>query len=149
MFLAPLRDDQDMTDSSYSGLEEMTREECLERLNSAHVGRIGATVEFRPFIFPVNFRMYGNKILIRSVPGTKLDAALSGQVVAFEIDGFTDDGVAGWSVLVRGSADEVTDPEERAKAEEVEIHNYAFDEQPERIVLISTAGMSGRRFDHS
>ena len=93
--------------------------------------------------------MYGNKILIRSVPGTKLDAALSGQVVAFEIDGFTDDGVAGWSVLVRGSADEVTDPEERAKAEEVEIHNYAFDEQPERIVLISTAGMSGRRFDHS
>lgn len=149
MFLAPVRDDQGMTDSSRRGLEEMTREQCLEMLDSVHVGRIGATVEFRPFIFPVNFRLHGNKIMIRSVPGTKLDAALSGQVVAFEVDGFSQDGSSGWSVLVRGSANEVTDPEELAKADKIPIHNYAFDEQPKRIVLISTTGMSGRHYDHS
>ncbi|MEI6622522.1 MAG: pyridoxamine 5'-phosphate oxidase family protein [Actinomycetes bacterium] len=138
-----------MTDTSRSGLHELSRQECLDLLASQPVGRIAATVEFLPFIFPVNFRMYGDRILIRTVSGTKLHAALTGQVVAFEADGFTTDGKSGWSVLVRGGAEEVTDPKELEKAELVPIHNFAFNEQPGRIVLISTVGISGRYYDHT
>lgn len=138
-----------MTDSSPGGMRELNRQECLELLASVPVGRIGATVDFRPFIFPVNYRLYGEKILIRTVPGTKLDAALSGQIVAFEADGYSHDGESGWSVLVRGTAQEVTDPDEFAKVSAVPIHTFAFDEVPDRIVLISTVGISGRGFDHS
>lgn len=138
-----------MSDPSRKGLSELTREECLDLLASGSVGRIGGSVEFLPFIFPVNYRMYREKVLIRTVSGTKLDAALTGQIVAFEADAFTADGVSGWSVLVRGGAEELTDPEELAKAELVPITNFAFNEQPARIMLISTVGISGRYYDHS
>lgn len=118
-------------------------------LDTVPVGRIGATVEFRPFIFPVNFRLFEEQILIRTVSGTKLDAALSGQIVAFEADGFEFDGSSGWSVLVRGPAKEVTDPKELARAAAVPVHTFAFDQVPDRLVLISTAGITGRGFDHT
>lgn len=138
-----------MTDKKPTGMRNLSRQECLELLDTVPVGRIGATVEFRPFIFPVNFKLFEEQILIRTVGGTKLHAALSGQIVAFEADGFEFDGSSGWSVLARGPAQEVTDPDELARASAVPIHTFAFDEVPDRLVLISTAGITGRGFDHT
>lgn len=144
-----MRHDRTMTDKKPTGMRNLSRQECLDLLETVPVGRIAATVEFRPFIFPVNFRLFEDQILIRTVSGTKLAAAMSGQIVAFEADGFEFDGSSGWSVLVRGPAREVTDPDELARALKVPVHTFAFDEVPDRLVLISTAGMTGRGFDHT
>ncbi len=126
--------------------DELTRAECFDLLGTVEMGRIGGIVSFRPFIFPVNFRVYEEKILIRTSPGTKLDAALSGQVVAFEADHFASDGSYWWSVLIRGTATEVTDPDQRTKIEAIPVPNFAFGHRPHRILLISTVGMTGRRY---
>ncbi|MDP3972876.1 MAG: pyridoxamine 5'-phosphate oxidase family protein [Candidatus Nanopelagicales bacterium] len=126
---------------------ELTRKECFELLESVEVGRIGGIVSFRPFIFPVNFRVYDQKIVIRTVPGTKLDAALSGQVIAFEADHFASDGAYWWSVLIRGTATEVTDQAKRDEIDALPLHNFAFGHRPHRILLISTVGMTGRRYE--
>jgi uncharacterized protein len=48
--------------------------------------------------------------------GTKLRAALDWPWVAFEVDGLDPDGGGGWSVLVVGRAEEVTDSDLVARA---------------------------------
>lgn len=85
--------------------------------------------------------------MIRTVPGTKLDAATRRAVVAFEVDGYAADGLSGWSVLVQGVCSEITDPGERAVVAGSPLRAWAFDEGvAERLVRIEASFVSGRRF---
>ena len=94
-------------------LVSISLEECERLLAGAELGRLGVVVDGRPEIFPVNhvFDEAGHSVLFPSCrDGTKLEAALDWPWVAFEVDG-EDPEVGGWSVLVVGHAEEVTDPE--------------------------------------
>jgi nitroimidazol reductase NimA-like FMN-containing flavoprotein (pyridoxamine 5'-phosphate oxidase superfamily) len=71
-------------------------------LVTAPVGRIAVTIGALPAILPVNFALVGAHIVIRTVPGTKLDAAIRRAIVAFEVDSYAADGSSGWSVLIQG-----------------------------------------------
>ena len=51
-------------------------------------------------------------VIFRTDAGSKLDAAVRGDRLAFEIDGFDALEQTGWSVLVRGAAELVTDEAE-------------------------------------
>ncbi len=93
-----------MTDDSK--LQTLSEEECWEHLRSKVVGRLGVNVGRQPDIFPVNYLLDGDDIVIRTEPGTKLAAAIMGQNVAFEIDAFNEDDHTGWSVVVHGVARE-------------------------------------------
>ncbi|MFP5372695.1 MAG: pyridoxamine 5'-phosphate oxidase family protein, partial [Actinomycetes bacterium] len=55
---------------------------------------------------PVNYGMDGTTIVVRTSPGTKLTAA-SHANVTFEVDEIDQRARSGWSVLVRGLAEEV------------------------------------------
>lgn len=46
----------------------------------------------------------------RTDAGSKLAAAIRSAPVAFEVDGVDQDRQIGWNVVVRGRAEEVTDP---------------------------------------
>ena len=50
-------------------------------------------------------------------PGSKLTAALHGAPVAFEVDGTDEQQQVGWSVVVRGHIEEVTEPKRARCAE--------------------------------
>src|SRR5205823_140815 len=91
-------------------LEPLDRRECFALLATVPVGRIAVTDQALPSIVPVNFRVHGSDVVIRSVPGSKLAAATRGAVVAFEADSYDPTGEIGWSVLVVGLARHVTDP---------------------------------------
>ncbi|WP_030176498.1 pyridoxamine 5'-phosphate oxidase family protein [Spirillospora albida] len=83
--------------------------ECLELLRTAAVGRVVYTDQALPAIQPVNYAMDGDRALvIRTAPGSKLNAALRGAIVAFEIDEIDPATRAGWSVTVVGPARAVT-----------------------------------------
>jgi nitroimidazol reductase NimA-like FMN-containing flavoprotein (pyridoxamine 5'-phosphate oxidase superfamily) len=128
-------------------LETLGRGECLELMATVPVGRIAVTVGALPAIFPVNFALVGANIFIRTVPGTKLDAATRGAVVAFEVDSWALDGSSGWSVLVQGVCAEVTDPAQRIAVAEGPLRAWAFDEGiAERFVRIDVSFVNGRRF---
>jgi nitroimidazol reductase NimA-like FMN-containing flavoprotein (pyridoxamine 5'-phosphate oxidase superfamily) len=69
-------------------LETLDRAECLNLMATAPVGRIGVSIGALPAIIPVNFALVGANIVIRTVPGAKLDAATRHAVVAFEVDSY-------------------------------------------------------------
>ena len=101
---------------SRTGLEELGRDECLELLARAPLGRLGVVVGGRPLVFPVNFTLDGTAVVLRTDEGTKLYAARNGPV-AFECDGIDRMYHTGWSVVVLGDAEEVRDPREVARLE--------------------------------
>jgi nitroimidazol reductase NimA-like FMN-containing flavoprotein (pyridoxamine 5'-phosphate oxidase superfamily) len=97
-----------MTDARRAALTEIPVDECYRLLRTQQVGRLGVNAEHHPLIFPVNYGMDGETIVIRTSPGTKLTAA-SHANVTFEVDEIDQRERSGWSVLVRGLAEEVTD----------------------------------------
>jgi nitroimidazol reductase NimA-like FMN-containing flavoprotein (pyridoxamine 5'-phosphate oxidase superfamily) len=98
-------------------LEELSGDECGERLAQVSVGRLGVVIDGRPEIFPVNhaYEPESGGVVFPTNPRTKLHGALHWPFVAFEVDGLTDDG-SGWSVLIVGTAEEVTVQEEITRA---------------------------------
>jgi len=62
-----------------------------------------------PLILPVNFAVDGRSLVFRTGRGSKLAAAIMEQAVCLEVDAFDTLEHAGWSVLVRGIAEEVVD----------------------------------------
>src|SRR5271165_6636211 len=96
-------------------LEELTIAQCLALLTAGTVGRVGLSIDALPAVLPVNYVIHNGAIVFRTVPGTKLNAATEGAVVAFEVDSYGDPAhPTGWSVLARGVAHEITDPTELA-----------------------------------
>ncbi len=81
-------------------------EECYRLLGSSEFGRIGVVAENYPLILPVNYRLDGTTVVIRTHPGTILAAAEHANVT-FQVDEIDRASRSGWSVLVRASAEEV------------------------------------------
>jgi hypothetical protein len=92
-----------------TGLEMLSREECMQLIGQAPLGRLAVVVAGQPLVFPVNFTLDGNAIVFRTDRGTKLHGARNG-AVAFECDGIDRQYHTGWSVLVLATADEVRAP---------------------------------------
>ena len=131
-------------DVDRNGLEVLGRDECLRLLSTASLGRIGITSGALPVILPVNFRVVGDRIVFKTGQGTKLDAATRGTVVAFEVDSMDPLEHTGWSVMVTGVAEQVTDADELALLERAHVARWA----PlggESVVAVSTELVSGRR----
>jgi len=135
---------QGLVEVDRNGLEVLDRADCLRLLGRATLGRIGITAGALPMVLPVNFRLVGERILLRTTAGTKLDAATRGAIVAFEADDFEPMSHAGWSVVVTGEASEVTDPADLAELATANIPRWA-PSKDDRIVAIDTAIVSGRR----
>ena len=95
-------------------LNILSREECLELLRGAVVGRIAYVADGMATIIPVNFALFDGDIVFCTAKGSTLSwLSLRGRL-AFEADESRPVDHEGWSVLVRGVAREVTDPEELA-----------------------------------
>src|SRR4029077_19144845 len=92
-------------------LQDLPRHESLALLGGASLGRVAVSGDALPVVLPVFIAMVGDHIVFRTVPGTKLSAAVQGAIVAVEADELDERTGEGWSVLVRGIAREVTDKE--------------------------------------
>jgi nitroimidazol reductase NimA-like FMN-containing flavoprotein (pyridoxamine 5'-phosphate oxidase superfamily) len=89
-------------------LEVLGRNECLELLALAAIGRLGLLVDGHPEIFPVNYALDGDSVLFRTAQGTVLNQASMAEV-AFEVDQLDESTRSGWSVLVQGIARDIGD----------------------------------------
>ncbi|MHB9864230.1 helix-turn-helix domain-containing protein [Streptomyces sp. YIM S03343] len=90
---------------------ELSVQECRTLLGTHGVGRIAVPTAEGPLIVPVNYTVIDGGIVFSTAPGT-VPAQADGCRVAFEIDRIDDVFSQGWSVLVRGLARAVTDPDE-------------------------------------
>ena len=96
--------EQNQTDS---GLEILSEHQCLDLLAARALGRIAFPLEGETEIFPVNYSTDGAIVVFRTGPGTKL-AQSTATRVAFEVDEWDAAKKVGWSVVLKGVAQEVT-----------------------------------------
>jgi uncharacterized protein len=129
------------------GLELVDEPEAMRLLAGGDVGRVGLTIGALPAIFPVNYRLVDGCIVFRSSPGSKLSAAASRAVVAFEVDDYNAADRSGWSVLVVGQSNVVDDVDMRFNALEAGLSPYV-DGPRGAIVRIDPTFVSARRIVH-
>ncbi|GAA2514838.1 hypothetical protein GCM10010423_02410 [Streptomyces levis] len=96
---------------------ELTEAECRSLLATHGVGRLAVPADTGPLVVPVNYQVAEGAIVYRTEPGTT-PAQADGHQVAFEVDRIDEAFSEGWSVLVRGPAGAVTDPDEAARLDE-------------------------------
>jgi nitroimidazol reductase NimA-like FMN-containing flavoprotein (pyridoxamine 5'-phosphate oxidase superfamily) len=130
-------------DLDRNGLEVLTRADCLAFLATRQLGRVSVSIGALPVILPVTYRLTGEAVIIRTTPGTRLDAALANQVVAFEVDDLDEASGAGWSVMVTGIAEEIAD-DEVSWAHTLGLQPWA-DDAGTRFMRIRCQQISGRR----
>lgn len=69
----------------------------------------GSPGDTAPVIVPVNFLVDGRSVVYRTRPGS-VGAVGAGTPLAFEADRLDEERMRGWSVLLTGTAEHITDP---------------------------------------
>jgi nitroimidazol reductase NimA-like FMN-containing flavoprotein (pyridoxamine 5'-phosphate oxidase superfamily) len=90
---------------------ELDEQECRALLATHGVGRIAVPTGSAPVVVPVNYSVFEGAVVFRTAEGTA-SARAAGCQVAFEVDRIDEALSQGWSVLVRGHARTVTDPDD-------------------------------------
>ena len=132
-----------------TGLVRLSPSECSDMLASAHVGRIVFVDGNQPLALPVNFAWFEDSVVFRTGEGQKLHAATVGQTVAFEVDEIDGATHQGWSVIVKGSAREVTDWAEQEQLEQLDVRPWQRQPWRRGWVRIEPVEITGRKLDLS
>ena len=127
-------------------LEVLDDGECLALLGSAEVGRVGVVVDGQPLIFPVNHVLEGRSIVVRT-DSARMLAGASLAKVAFEADGFDAGARSGWTVLVQGIGNDVTDALDATSEHLQTVPVTPWAPGPKsRLLRIDVRTITGRRF---
>jgi nitroimidazol reductase NimA-like FMN-containing flavoprotein (pyridoxamine 5'-phosphate oxidase superfamily) len=102
------------------GLDEIGVAECWQLLGTQAVGRVAVILGHYPLVFPVNYALHDKSILYRTGSGTKLHS-IHRSNVTFEVDSIDPVHRSGWSVMVKGVAQELSIPHNRATVTEAEL----------------------------
>jgi nitroimidazol reductase NimA-like FMN-containing flavoprotein (pyridoxamine 5'-phosphate oxidase superfamily) len=131
-------------DSSAKGqLDALPEAACWELLHRRILGRIAIVVDGVPRMFPVNFIVDRGDIVFRTDDGMKLEAARNGEVASFEVDHHDPMYHNGWSVLVTGVLEDITDDPERPDTVALPVRSWAG--QGTHVIRLRPLGISGRR----
>jgi nitroimidazol reductase NimA-like FMN-containing flavoprotein (pyridoxamine 5'-phosphate oxidase superfamily) len=125
-------------------MEDLDDTECRKLLAERHLGRLAIPDFGGPVIFPVNYVFDRDLVVFRTDPGSKLDAATERESVAFEVDATDEATRTGWSVVVRGSLAEITDPYQLSRLRDLPLYPWAPGEKS-RYVRVRPLKISGRR----
>ena len=133
----------DIFDNSvdWAGLEVLSVDQCIERLRSAPIGRLGFLEAGEPVILPVNYAWHERTIVFRTAQGGKLSAAVRARP---EVDAWDDASRSGWSVVAKGSAEEVIDEDEVAALNTLGVRPWSRPELRVHWVRIRVGELTGR-----
>ena len=91
---------------------ELSLSECEALLRAGVAGRIALSTPTGPQIFPVNYSVVDGHVVVRTSPYSVLGTHGRDATLAFEVDQFDHTRQRGWSVVLRGRAEVVTDADE-------------------------------------
>ena len=126
--------------TSAGDLDRLDPVECYVLLRGRTLGRVAVKLADDLVILPVYYAVMDDDIVFRTAPGTKLDAAVLKTKVAFEVDGTA----PGWSVLVRGHAEEIRSPDVQQRARHALGDDWPAGER-DLLVRIRAEKVTGRR----
>lgn len=127
------------------GLEVLPFDECIRRLASVPVGRIGFFADGEMTVLPVNHVVDGQDPVFLTARGSKLSAAGGQNLVAFEVDEYDEQSRSGWSVLVTGRADVVYRDEEIEHLNRLGLHPWMSAVQQPFWIRIRPTSVTGRQ----
>ena len=123
-------------------LERLTAAECRQLLPSAAVGRLVVPTPHFPNVEPVSFAVSEGELVVAVRAGSAGDAMAAGTPVAFEADVLDRERHQGWSVVVKGRAEDL-DPDVVGRA------RPALTPWPaatgDRLLLVRSEQITGRR----
>jgi uncharacterized protein len=94
---------------------ELAFDDCVRLLHAGVVGRAAVSTPDGPQIIPMNYAVADEALLLATSPYSALGTYGDGNLIAFEVDHFDYDNHTGWSVVVRGRAEVVSDPDALVK----------------------------------
>jgi hypothetical protein len=125
-------------------IDILDESECFALLGSTTVGRVGVMRSGRIEIIPVNYRLDGRDVLLR----TRAEGALAGlpdePTVAFEVDHHDDLAGKGWNVLLNGAVRAMTPDEVSSMPGALRVRPWAGGER-ELWLRFTADRVSGRR----
>lgn len=128
------------------GFDEIDESECWRLMATQPVGRVAVIVGHYAQVFPVNFAVVDRSVAFRTNAGTKLWATTRSNIT-FQVDQLDTVHKAGWSVMMRGVARELSFDRHPALARSAE--NAAPDPWApgprDHLVRITADSISGRR----
>jgi uncharacterized protein len=126
---------------------DLSRDECLRLLAAHRFGRLAAAMtDGSPVIRPVNYAFDepSQSVVFRTSDGSKLHAVVHAAEAAFEIDGFDEHARTGWSVIIRGVAEQVTNAADIHRLDALELTPWAPGDK-RHWVRIRARTVTGRR----
>lgn len=140
-----------MSAAGQTELQDLSREACLNLLLEhglqQGLGRLAVNPgQGAPIIRPVTYRFDrpSQSVVFRTAGGSKFHALLGSVHAAFEIDAVDESSRTGWSVIIRGLAEEVTHPTEITRLQRLGLEPWAPGEKP-HWMRIRAWTVSGRR----
>lgn len=131
--------------TDHTGLRVMGFSECLRRLGGVAVGRLAFALDGEIAVLPVNHVLDGVDVCFRTSGGSKIQAAVDGDAVSYQVDEWDLAGRSGWSVLVQGTASIVTDEAALARLASTARRPWVpMDLATARWVKVSTRQVTGR-----
>jgi uncharacterized protein len=88
---------------------ELSEHDCKALLTQHTAGRVGFMAGDGPQILPVTYQYRNGSVIFRTSPVGPLAGLVRRTSVAFEIDNIDEENKSGWSVLVLGFAEALTD----------------------------------------
>jgi uncharacterized protein len=128
-------------------LADLDRPTCLALLAGQPVGRLVFTHGALPDVLPVNYRLDGQRLLIRLASGSIAATATRDSVVAFEVDDIDAAAHTGWSVTVVGRAHEITDAEGLRQVDALGLRSWVTDSR-DHVISVAVEKITGRRLFH-
>lgn len=131
--------------TDHAGMSVLTFDECLNLVATTSVGRVAFVASGEVEVLPVNYTVDGTAVAFRTAVGSKLEAAMQHAAVTFEVDAYDDGEATGWSVLIKGRAEVVTEADIFGRLERSGLHPYVTLVPRPQWVLIHPNTVTGRR----
>lgn len=133
----------------HDGFRELDDRECLRLLAMTSIGRIVFTHHALPAVLPVRYVLdHESAIVVQISKDSRLAVIVDGAVVAFEADCFDEDARSGWSVVIIGRAELVTEPIERGRLRALDVRSWGASPPEETYIKIACDLVAGRSLEH-
>jgi len=119
--------------------------ECRQLLSRARIGRVALSIDALPAVRTVKFALADNDVLFRVAPTSRLRRAATGAVVAFHADHYDEQAGEGWTVLVRGMCEEISNVHAAAELASLQLEPWANTPTGDVLMRVPMSMISGER----
>jgi uncharacterized protein len=102
---------RDSDDRSERHFEAIARDQCLDLVESNHLGRVAWQAADLLQILPVTYAMHQGYVYFRTTPDGILSELAQPTRVALEVDELDQQTRSGWSIVLHGRTSAVSEPD--------------------------------------